>query len=232
MIMLLEEINGVEGQEIGGLQKGGRQWERYEGDDWEKVTATADSGACRTVIPREVGEEYGTEETPQSKAGMKFQAANGTEIGYYGNRKLPGVGETGISMTLEGAVADVTKVLVAVGAVCDAGNRVVFEAEGGEIINKATGKKIPMRRQGGTYEFDMWVKGKGDKSGGREWEGKIKGGPRSIMTMFRLKGGKTVTTARTGATCFVKPPDKYEKEVEKRVTMDAETLEVIDTMDF
>ena len=55
-----------------------------------------------------------------------------------------------------------------------------------------------MRRQGGTYEFDMWVKGKGYRKGGKEWEGKINGGPMRIMTMFRLKGGKTVTTANTG----------------------------------
>ena len=46
-------------------------------------------------------------------------------------------------MTLEGAVADVTKVLVAVGAVCDAGNRVIFEAEGDILLTRQQGGLFP-----------------------------------------------------------------------------------------
>ena len=51
-------------------------------------------------------------------------------------------------------------------------SRVTFESGGGEILNKGTavackvcggtgyfgGSKIKMRREGGVYSFDMWVK--------------------------------------------------------------------------
>ena len=50
-----------------------------------------------------------------------------------------------------------------------------------------------MRRKGGVYSFDMWVKKKDD------WERDIPGGPRSVMSIFRLKDGTTITrVARWG----------------------------------
>ena len=38
------------------------------------------------------------------------------------------------------------------------GNRIVLEADGGFILNKATGKKIPLTVENGVYMMEMCVK--------------------------------------------------------------------------
>ena len=53
-------------------------------------------------------------------------------------------------------VADVSKPLMSVSAICERGNRVFFGRAGGVIQNLATGKEIPFTRQNGIYVLDMW----------------------------------------------------------------------------
>ena len=58
-------------------------------------------------------------------------------------------------MTMQ--VADVNKVLASVKRICDAGNRVVFDKNGGKIIDTATGKVTELEEKNGTYVFNMWL---------------------------------------------------------------------------
>ena len=48
--------------------------------------------------------------------------------------------------------------MASVGKICSAGNRVVFEPEGGYIQEISTGKSTPLRKQGHVYMLDAWVK--------------------------------------------------------------------------
>ena len=48
--------------------------------DWEYVEAIVDSGATVTVIPPHVGKEYEVVPGEASKAGVKYEVANGDEI--------------------------------------------------------------------------------------------------------------------------------------------------------
>ena len=124
-----------------------------------------DSGAFRTVGPKEVAEEVPIEVTAGAKEGETFTAANGSPIKYYGNRKLQGVEDDGMPIAMEIAVADVRKVLASVGAMCDAGNRVIFEKHGGVIYSLKTGRKLKMPRKAcGNYTFNTWMK-KGETRG-------------------------------------------------------------------
>ena len=66
--------------------------------------------------------------------------------------------DEGVGINMEWAVADVNKTLAAVGSMCDAGNKVIFEASGGEIVNNKTGKRIKMNREGGVYTFNIWAR--------------------------------------------------------------------------
>ena len=65
-------------------------------------------------------------------------------------------------MEMKMQVADVKKLLTAVSAICDSGNRVVFDNDGSYIESKTNGQKTQLRRESGVYRFDMWVKRSGN----------------------------------------------------------------------
>ena len=54
-------------------------------------------------------------------------------------------------------VADVSRPLMSVGRVCEMGNRVLFGAGGGYILNVATGAATPFHKRDGVYVFTMWI---------------------------------------------------------------------------
>ncbi len=125
---------------------------------WSKITITADSGASISVIPEETGTMFPIEPSTASKNGISFRAANGGCIESLGQRKVKGVNDNGDQCCGKFEVCNVTKPLGAVSTMIDQGNRVVFDADGSYIENKATKKRTTLRRRGGTYEFDIWFK--------------------------------------------------------------------------
>ena len=50
------------------------------------------------------------------------------------------------------------KILASVGKICAAGNRVVFEPEGGYIENVTNGSRTTLRKTGMVYVLDVWAK--------------------------------------------------------------------------
>ena len=52
-------------------------------------------------------------------------------------------------------VADVGKPLAAAGKVVEAGNRVVLDEGDSYVENKATGERMPLRKEKGVYVFDV-----------------------------------------------------------------------------
>ena len=54
-------------------------------------------------------------------------------------------------------IADVTKPLVSVSAICELGNRVIFGRSGGVVQNLKTGLETPFIRKNGIYVLDMWL---------------------------------------------------------------------------
>ena len=56
-------------------------------------------------------------------------------------------------------IADVSKPLVSVPAICERGNRVIFGKSGGVIQNIQTGHETPFYRQDGIYIYISWKGG-------------------------------------------------------------------------
>ena len=54
-------------------------------------------------------------------------------------------------------IADVTRPLVSVSAVCATGNVVIFGVGGGVIRNLTTGAETPFMRKDGIYVFQLWI---------------------------------------------------------------------------
>ena len=112
----------------------------HETEDWESVEVIMDSGAHVSVGPRELGRKagYKVQESPGSRAGVCYTAANGGELPNLGQRFMAVLTEEGTLKGMEQQVADVTKPLEAVRANLMAGHAVVFDDDG---TGQGTGKK-------------------------------------------------------------------------------------------
>ena len=79
-------------------------------------------------------------------------------------------------------ITDVAKALASVGKICAAGNRVVFEPDGGYIENVASGSRTQLRKEGAAYKLDMWVTARHAEDG--------------IYALASTNGGKEGTPGR------------------------------------
>ena len=65
----------------------------------------------------------------------------------------------GKNTTLVYQVTEVSRPLTSVGATCDRGNWVVYNSQGGFILNCQTGERTSFERTAsGIYELDLWMK--------------------------------------------------------------------------
>jgi hypothetical protein len=119
----------------------------------EVLQITLDSGAGASCWPVELLKEVPMK--PRQK-GVKFKAANGTELMYHGRKDIkfkPCGGRA--SCNMEFHVADSTKPLASAMAVVKAGNKVVLDEKGSYILNKHTGERIDLKEVGGTFIFEV-----------------------------------------------------------------------------
>ena len=76
-----------------------------------------------------------------------------------GEQLLTATTEDGEATEVLFQVADVSRPLVSVSAICDMGNRVMFRKAGGVVRNVATGKETPVYRKNGIYVLTIWLDG-------------------------------------------------------------------------
>ena len=126
---------------------------------WEKVEFVMDSGAMETVAdPGFAGNVKLRRDNGQEK--QHYRTADGTRIPNRGEKRISWEGEDGTAGKLTVQITDVKKALCSVGKVANAGNRIVFEPQGGYIQNIKTGKKTALVKEGAAYKLKMWVKAK------------------------------------------------------------------------
>ena len=134
-----------------------------EDDDFEELilTVTADSGAGNHIANKEDIGAYAKliEPSPASLAGKGFIAANNQRILNEGQVSLRLQGEEEGDQLVNSLfqVADVNRPLMAIGRICDQGNKVVFDSHQAEVISKKTGKVVMVfkRKGGGLYTADL-----------------------------------------------------------------------------
>ena len=114
----------------------------------EVVEITVDSGAARSVWPKR---KKGVKRRDIRGRKPKLAAANGTSMKVQGEALLE-FDLKGRKCGMKFLDADVKKPLVAVSAMEDEGNTVVFSKKWGSYVeNDETGERIPLERRGGTY---------------------------------------------------------------------------------
>ena len=120
-----------------------------------------DSGAAENVVPTDMATHIPLKETEASKKGQVFSTADGGVLANIGERVVPMVTQEGYCLNARYQVAAVTKPLNAISRICDQGNQVVFEQDGGYIVNLATNQRTWFPRVNGVYVLRTWVQAKG-----------------------------------------------------------------------
>ena len=70
---------------------------------------------------------------------------------------MPVALENGVRTIATFQVAEVSRPLMSVGELCELGNRVIFGANGGVILNLRTREVTRFEKEDGVYTFAMWI---------------------------------------------------------------------------
>jgi hypothetical protein len=130
---------------------------RKDVQGWHMIEVVLDSGAADSVCPKDMCPQFGIEDSAASKSGVYYTGANGGKLMNLGQTHIPICLENGARTLATFQVADVSRPLMSVAKVCEMGNRVLFGANGGVIMNLATGSCTPFTKRDGIYVFSMWV---------------------------------------------------------------------------
>jgi hypothetical protein len=130
---------------------------RGEKERWLRVDCILDSGASESVCPMSMCPLYPISDSPGSVSGLHYTSANGGRIKNRGQQSLPVELSNGTRSKALFQVADVTRPLVSVAAVCATGNVVIFGVGGGVIRNLETNAETPFVRRDGIYMFQLWI---------------------------------------------------------------------------
>ena len=122
--------------------------------DVKRVELTIDSGAAEHVV--------GPRDLPHIPVGpcrrhVQYTMANGQKASNRGEQHVMAITQDGHEIAFKAQVTDVHRPLMSVSRICDKGNRVVFESDGGYIESLATGEKIHVRRDHNVYRLQVEV---------------------------------------------------------------------------
>ena len=124
---------------------------------WRRVRSVMDSGASDNCSPPELAPEVEIVESAGSKRGQKYSAAGGKSIENLGEKTVDLVTEAWEEVAGTYQIAEVVRPLNSVRKVCEKGNRVIFEYDGGMIQNLTTGHVTPFGVEGDIYTLDLWM---------------------------------------------------------------------------
>ena len=140
-------------------------------DGWELVESHLDSGAAKSVCPREWCSQFPIKASKGSENDQHFRTATGARVKNEGDRVVVGWTDHGLKINMKYAVSDIAVPLESVSQLCDAGAPVTFHRRGGVIDGPAG--KIVFERSGDTYVRKTWVL-------------KNPGNPKASKTSFQL----------------------------------------------
>lgn len=151
------------------------------GASWESLPfpIIVDSGACASVMPTGWCDHVALRDTPQSRAGEFFRAANWQKINNHGERIISTMAREGAMRDMRFTVCDVSKPLGSVSQMCRAGHRVVFnppwDPEGSYIQRMEIEECMWLEEHNGLCMFNTKVAPSGRHKGGENSNGNNKG---------------------------------------------------------
>ena len=127
------------------------------------MTSVVDSGAAESVIPEKVADWIPLEASLGFQRGTTYTSASGQVIANLGARTVHGMTNENLEVSAVYQVCAVNKPLSSVRRITEAGNRVVFEQDGGYILNYETQSVTPIRMENGVYVWDLWISAPADR---------------------------------------------------------------------
>ena len=124
--------------------------------EWYRLQAVVDSGAAESVAPPTMAPWVKAQASEGSKKGQSYLSASGDRLPNLGEKTMDVVTDNGIPAKSTYQIANVTRALCAVSRVCDKGNTVVFEKDGGYIVDPH-GVYTLIRRENNVYMLDTWI---------------------------------------------------------------------------
>ena len=91
------------------------------------------------------------------RASITYTAANGGKLYNLGQQHIPVSLDNGCRTVATFQIAEVSRPLMSVSKVCEMGNRVIFGAGGGYIMNIETGATTKFETKDGIYIFKLWI---------------------------------------------------------------------------
>ena len=133
---------------------------------------TIDSGAADNVIPRRMvkGKLNKIRPSPGSKKGVYYVSASGGRIANEGECDFHFSAKDGTPQEFTFQIAEVNKALCAVSYLVDKGHQVIFDQDAktgvdtSRIVNKSTGKMIPLVRERNVWVIDAYIEDENDES--------------------------------------------------------------------
>jgi hypothetical protein len=126
----------------------------FDENQKQKIRFTVDSGAAETVCRKTDAEDFpiilGGNESM-----TKYIMPNGEIVENDGEKHLKVKTAEGEKFIVRTQLTDVRKPLMSVSKVCDEGNRVIFEENGGFIENKKSGQRTNFLREGNVSVLEM-----------------------------------------------------------------------------
>jgi hypothetical protein len=148
---------------VGAVMYNEEQREERKGNEWifgftnekelvgafgQHVDILVDSGAVDSCCPRDFATAVPTEKGEVKR----FVSLQGAPIRHYGEKDVTvKIEETGEEAKIKMQVTNCKSAVMSVAKVCDKGNRVVFEQDGGWIEEKRTGRRIGLKRINNLY---------------------------------------------------------------------------------
>ena len=133
---------------------------------WRMIRTVMDSGATDSVAPPTLAPHVKIAESPGSMRGQCYVSASAGRMPNMGQKVLNVQTNEGKNTTVVYQVAEVSRPLTSVGATCDRGNWVVYNSQGGFILNCQTGERTSFdRTESGIYELDLWMRDENSSGG-------------------------------------------------------------------
>ena len=131
--------------------------ENWQAQRWVKVDSVVDSGSSAPVAPPSMAPNVPIVPSEGSKRGQKYTSASKHKLKNLGQQHIKACTESGNMTEVLFQVADVSKPLVSVSAICEMGNRVIFGKSGGVVKNLKSGAETPFYRRNGIYILSLWL---------------------------------------------------------------------------
>ena len=117
-----------------------------------------DSGASETVVAEHMVTNAATHPTAASIRGVSYEVANGETIPNMVEKHIACVShEEGLRKMITAQVCDVSKPLLSVHKLVQAGHTVVFSPGAAYIQSADTNDVLWLRESGGMFNLKMWV---------------------------------------------------------------------------